>query len=158
MRKKTPKKSPVAVSINIFCDIVPFNRKKMIKMAQNIIRKFKIRKAKVNLAVLPDKEIIRINRRFLKKKKNTDCISFNLSEKNIRIFDIAVNAQMARRQAKLRGHNPESELALYFLHGLLHNLGFNDSSQAGASRMHEAEDKILQKFGYGFVYKSEPRR
>ncbi|MGA2916713.1 MAG: rRNA maturation RNase YbeY [Sedimentisphaerales bacterium] len=149
------KKTSIIVNINVSCDIVRFNHRKLILMAQDTAKKFGVEKAQINLLVISDKEIIRINRRFLNNKKLTDVISFDLSEKgdNFKFFDIVVNAQMAHRQAKLRGHSPQSELALYFLHGLLHNLDFDDSTPVKAAKMHKTEDKILKKFGYGIVYK-----
>ena len=72
-----------------------------------------------------------------------------------KVFDIAVNAEMAQRQAQVAGHSAESELALYFLHGLLHNLGFDDATNEQASKMHKTEDEILEKFGYGVVYNKD---
>ena len=59
---------------------------------------------------------------------------------------------MAVRQANLRGHASQAELALYITHGLLHNLGFDDSTDSKARKMHDTEDNILQQLGYGFVY------
>ncbi len=59
---------------------------------------------------------------------------------------------MALRQADLRGHSSQAELALYITHGLLHNLGFDDSTEDKAKKMHDMEDKILQQLGYGLVY------
>jgi probable rRNA maturation factor len=64
---------------------------------------------------------------------------------------------MAVRQANLRGHTSEAELALYITHGLLHNLGFDDSAENQARKMHETEDEILQEFGYGMVYNKDTR-
>jgi len=148
------KKAPISVIINISCNIVRFNRQKMIKMAQETVRKFGVKKAQINLFVAGDEEIIRINRKFLRRKTPTDVISFDLSEKrdNFKFFDVVVNAELAHRQAKLRGHSPQSELALYFIHGLLHNLGFNDSTMKKSAKMHKMEDRILEKAGYGIVY------
>ena len=65
---------------------------------------------------------------------------------------MVVNGEMAVREAKLRGHSSEAELALYITHGLLHNLGFDDSTQSQARKMHDTEDEILQQLGYGLVY------
>jgi probable rRNA maturation factor len=126
----------------------------MIEMVQKVTGQFGTRKARINFSVLGDKEITRLNREFLGRTGVTDVISFDLSDEadDLRIFDIAVNAEMAQWQAKTRDHKPESELALYFLHGLLHNLGFDDSTAGKAAKMHKTEDDILQKFGYGIVY------
>ena len=156
-KKKTPDKnivSDIAVNINVGCDIVRFDRHKMIEMAQKVAGQFRIKKAKINLAVVADDEIISLNRRFLGKSNSTDVISFDLSDNtdDTRFFDIAVNAQMAQRQGQAKSHSPESELALYFLHGLLHNFGFDDTSSDKAAKMHKTEDNILKKSGYGIVY------
>jgi len=59
---------------------------------------------------------------------------------------------MAVREANLRGHSSEAELALYITHGLLHNFGFDDSTPGKARKMHNVEDEILQQLGYGLVY------
>ena len=52
------------------------------------------------------------------------------------------------------GSNVESEIALYITHGLLHQMGFDDTEQQQAKEMHTAEDKILQENNYGLVYGS----
>lgn len=163
MKKKTPDKNVISginVNINVGCDAVRFDRSRLIEMIRETAVQFGAKKAQINFAVVGDKEIIDINKKFLKKKKPTDCLSFDLSddEENLKVFDIVVNAEEAGRQAKSRKRRPQSELALYFLHGLLHNLGFDDSAPAKAAKMHKMEDKILEKFGYGIVYKSEPRQ
>jgi probable rRNA maturation factor len=62
---------------------------------------------------------------------------------------------MAVKQANMRGHSSEAELALYITHGLLHNFGFDDSTQKQAEKMHNIEDQILQQLGYGPVYNTE---
>jgi probable rRNA maturation factor len=106
------------------------------------------------IAIVDDKEIRELNRKFLNSKAITDCLSFDLSddEKGSKIFDIIVNGEMATRQANQLGHSSEAELALYITHGLLHNIGFDDSTVSLARKMHETEDEILKEFGYGPVY------
>jgi len=111
----------------------------------------------ISIAIVDDNEIRKLNKKFLNSKAATDCLSFDLSgdEKGLNIFDLVVNGEMAVRQANLRGHSSEAELALYITHGLLHNLGFDDSAENQARKMHETEDEILQEFGYGMVYNND---
>lgn len=111
-------------------------------------------KYQISIAIVGDAEIEDLNTRFLNHAGTTDCLSFDLSEsgEKSRIFDVIVNGEMALRQADSRGHSGQAELALYIVHGLLHNLGFDDSTPALARKMHETEDDILQQIGYGFVY------
>jgi len=120
----------------------------------------------VDIAIVDDDQIKQLNKRFKNRNRTTDCLSFDLSddEKDSheqgdkpRILELIVNGRMAARQAKLRGHSPEAELALYITHGLLHCIGFDDSTRAQAHRMHEAEDEILQQLGYGLVYNKATR-
>ncbi len=107
----------------------------------------------VSIAVVDDAEIRKVNKKFLNRNGSTDVISFDLSEeKNQKLFELVVNGEMAVREAKQRGHSGEAELALYITHGLLHNLGFDDSTQRQAKKMHDMEDKILQQLGYGSIY------
>jgi probable rRNA maturation factor len=116
-------------------------------------------KYEINIAIVDDDGIRNLNKEFLNSESNTDCISFDLSdeENGVKFFDLAVNGEMAVRQAAQRGHSSQAELALYITHGLLHNLGFDDSTENEARKMHETEDNILQEFGYGMVYNKDKR-
>lgn len=113
----------------------------------------------IGIAIVGDAEIKELNARFLDHETTTDCLSFDLSEsgEKSRVFELVVNGEMAARQAKSLGHSNETELALYIAHGLLHNLGFDDSTASLAREMHATEDDILQELGYGFVYNGNSR-
>ena len=131
-------------------------RSKIKKLVQAVFDRFGLSKATVSIAIVDDTEIRKLNNRFLNRKSNTDCLSFDLSEtqgpQSPKLFELIVNGEMAVRQANLRGHSSQAELALYITHALLHNLGFDDSSDSKARKMHDMEDNILQQLGYGLVY------
>ncbi|PKL49849.1 MAG: rRNA maturation RNase YbeY [Planctomycetes bacterium HGW-Planctomycetes-1] len=158
-KKITLSSSGIKVNICIECKTVAFDRKKITGLVRRTAGRFGIKKAKINIAVLTDRQIINMNRRFLGRRNTTDVISFDVSDDGgkEKIFDIAVNAQLAKKQAKIRGHSPQAELALYILHGLLHNFGFDDTTSRKAVKMHKTEDEILKKFGFGAVYDTEKR-
>lgn len=129
---------------------------KVKKLVQAVFNRFGLSKATVSIAIVDDAEIRKLNSRFLNRKSTTDCLSFDLSDtqepQSPKLFELIVNGEMAVRQANLRGHSSEAELALYITHGLLHNLGFDDSTDSKARKMHLMEDNILQQLGYGLVY------
>ena len=129
---------------------------KIKKLVRAVLDRFRLSKATVSIAIVDDAEIRKLNARFLNRKSNTDCLSFDLSDardsQSPKLFELIVNGEMAVRQANLRGHASQAELALYITHGLLHNLGFDDSTDSKACKMHDMEDNILQQLGYGFVY------
>jgi probable rRNA maturation factor len=145
----------IVVNIEVHCEIIKFDRNRIIDMVRQVAERFGIDRANINFVVANDEEITSLNNQFLNKNRITDVISFDLSDedKGERFFDIAVNAQMAKRQAG--GHSGQAELALYFLHGLLHNLGFDDILAKDAAKMHKTEDEILGQFGFGTVYNNE---
>ena len=129
---------------------------KVKKLVQAVFNRFGLSKATVSIAIVDDAEIRKLNSRFLNRKSTTDCLSFDLSDakgpQSPKLFELIVNGEMALRQANLRGHSSQAELALYITHALLHNLGFDDSADNQAKKMHDMEDNILQQLGYGFVY------
>ena len=131
--------------------------KKINKVVKSICRRFKLKKVTVSVAIVDNKQIKKLNFRFLHRNKNTDCLSFNLSQPKVSpgLFDIIVNGQLAIKEALKRGHSPQAELMLYIIHGLLHNLGFDDHTKKAARKMHMLEDKILHQHGFGYVFESK---
>jgi probable rRNA maturation factor len=152
MTKKCVKPSCIKVNIFKHDKSISFRKAGVIELVQKTSRKFGLRKALINIEIANDKRIVEVNKKFLKKSSITDVISFDVSDTDDKIFDIIVNAELAKRQAKIREHSFEAELMLYILHGLLHQLGFDDLTVHEAAKMHKMENEILEKFGFGAVY------
>ena len=130
------------------------------KLVRAICRRFKLSKATISIAIVDDAQIRKVNKQFLNCDSTTDCLSFDLSDDDAnspKSFELLVNAEKAVEEANLRGHSSEAELALYITHGLLHNLGFDDSQQDQLQKMHDTEDEILRQLGYGSVYNKSRR-
>ena len=148
----------VAIQITQQFDDIPVKAARLKRLVRAVCTRFDVSQATVSIAIVADAEMRRLNRKFLKRRTNTDCLSFDLSDgagpEGPRVFDLIVNGELACREAARRGHPPEAELALYVTHGLLHNLGFDDATDGQAGRMHRMEDEILQHAGYGLVYHS----
>lgn len=170
----------IVVQIARYLNGLDVHAPKLRKLVKTVCGRFRLSKATVSIAIVNNAEMKRLNKQFLNRNTATDCLSFNLSdeqgrvakrpprkqqEKNVpgpgrsgtKIFELVVNGERAAKEANLRGHSTEAELALYVVHGLLHNLGFGDSTRAQAQKMHETEDEILQELGYGLVYNKSIR-
>jgi probable rRNA maturation factor len=134
---------------------------KLERLVKAICKRFKLSAVTVSIAIVDNAEMRKVNARFLNRKRASDCLSFDLSDdeapKTAKSFELVVNGEKAVEEARLRGHSSEAELALYVTHGLLHNLGFDDSALKKAKKMHDTEDEILQQFGYGLVYNRSKR-
>jgi len=127
---------------------------KIKKLVRTICERFKLSNATISIVIVDNMQMCKINSQFLNRKSTTDCLSFDLSDdlESGKTFELLVNGELAVKEAGLRGHSGEAELALYITHGLLHNLGLDDRTQNQAKRIHKTEDEILQQFGYGLVY------
>jgi probable rRNA maturation factor len=131
------------------------------KLVRAICKRFKLSKATISIAIVDDAQIRKVNKQFLNRDSTTDCLSFDLSDDDTnapKSFELVVNAEMAVKEANSRNHSSEAELALYITHGLLHNLGFDDSSKDRLRKMHDTEDEILKQQGYGLVYSAVSKK
>jgi rRNA maturation RNase YbeY len=155
------------MNINIIKNFrgIRLSKSKIEELVKVILNRFDRGKKKkynyqISIVIADKSHTLAINKEFLNSSKDTDVISFDLSEDvgeeegNCRSFEIIVNGEKAVEEAKSRGHSISAEVALYITHGLLHNLGFDDQSERDAKKMHETEDEILQHAGFGLVYNS----
>ena len=109
-------------------------------------------RGQVTVLLTTDAAIRGLNRRFRRKNKATDVLSFpaaNLlqsSKPAERVAgDIAISVETARRQAVGQGHALTCELKVLMLHGLLHLAGYDHESDAG--QMHRRERTLRARLG-----------
>jgi len=62
--------------------------------------------------------------------------------------EIIISTDTVRRNAAFYGTRDEYERMLYIIHGILHLLGFDDSSPAAAQKMRRKEGELLKSLGY----------
>lgn len=150
----TKKQSACIVSIQIQTEPFPIDRAKIRRAVRRILHQFGVPSAWVEIAVVDDAVMRKLHKDYFGDAETTDVISFDLSSEgqSRRCFQILVNAELAARQADRRGHSPQAELMLYIVHGLLHQLGFDDADDEQAAKMHQTEDYLLKQLGFGIVY------
>ncbi|MCJ7691855.1 MAG: rRNA maturation RNase YbeY [Sedimentisphaerales bacterium] len=152
------KQNNITAQINNLSEQKDLDLDKLEKLVNTICARFHIKNAVIDISIVENEEIKKLNKKFLNRNQITDCISFDLSNDDTntpKLFTIIVNAQKALEEAKAREHTIQAEIALYITHGILHNLGFNDSTATQAQKMHQTEDEILQQLGYGLVYNKD---
>ena len=103
--------------------------------------------AQVNLLLVDDAAIRELNRRFLNHDWATDCITFPLERSDHALEgEIVVSTQTACRQAPQYGLTPAEELLLYVIHGALHLVGYEDTSEAARAEMECRQQEYLERF------------
>lgn len=90
----------------------------------------------INVVLVSDRKISLLHRRFLKINGPTDVITFQHGE-------VFMSTETARRNARRFKSSNQRELELYIVHGLLHLLGFEDDTPAGAREMERVQKKVL---------------
>jgi probable rRNA maturation factor len=90
----------------------------------------------VDILIATNNRLRDLNRRFRRKNKPTDVLSFPRPSGG----DIAISAQIARENAQRYGHSLGAELKILVLHGMLHLAGYDHESDDG--RMASAEARL----------------
>ncbi|PYP92906.1 MAG: rRNA maturation RNase YbeY [Candidatus Angelobacter sp. Gp1-AA117] len=92
----------------------------------------------VAVLITGNRQIRQLNRRFRKKDKPTDVLSFPREDGG----DIAISAQIATENARRYGHAPADEFKVLILHGMLHLAGYDHETDHGAMA---AQERGLRK-------------
>jgi probable rRNA maturation factor len=100
----------------------------------------------ISLAVVGKTEIKKLNKNYRKKNETTDVLSFaeyknieeirEVKEKELFLGELILCYDDIKEYAKIRGLVFKKELAIVFVHGLLHLLGFSHGK-----KMFEIQDK-----------------
>jgi probable rRNA maturation factor len=90
----------------------------------------------VDVLISGNQRLRQLNRRFRRKNKPTDVLSFPRPSGG----DIAISAQIARDNARLYGHSVADELKILVLHGMLHLAGYDHETDNG--RMARVESRL----------------
>ena len=112
--------------------------------------------AEVSVVLSDDTTVHALNRHYRGKDKPTDVLSFSQREQAREgpplpdlpgmppiLGDVIISVDTAARQAAVHGVTLEQELALLTVHGILHLLGYEDETEAGAQQMRLREQAIL---------------
>ncbi|MBN1437707.1 MAG: rRNA maturation RNase YbeY [Sedimentisphaerales bacterium] len=141
-----------------------FDAECLRKTAAFVLGNLGIAEGAVSIAVVDSVSIRQLKKQFFDMDVVTDVISFDLSDEEDTGGDadsesvsgldceIVVNAQLALEIAEGDEKNALAELNLYVVHGLLHQLAYDDQTPQQAKKMHQKEDQLLEELGYGKVY------
>ncbi|WP_457596432.1 rRNA maturation RNase YbeY [Hydrogenimonas sp.] len=100
----------------------------------------------VELLFTDDATIREMNRTHRDVDAPTDVLSFPLERVPFApLGEIVISVDYAKRKAGEFGHSLDDEIALLFIHGLLHLLGYDHETDEGQMRRKEAE--VIRRFG-----------
>lgn len=103
----------------------------------------------VNIIFVDEDEIIRLNDNFRDYSEATDVLSFEAGyidpeTGNLNLGDIVICTPFVMKQSAKLGNEPNDEMRLMVVHGMLHLLGYDHSNDEEKSIMWETQRKILE--------------
>ena len=101
----------------------------------------------VDVLVVDDPEIRRLNARHRGVARRTDVLAFPLEAPGLAVplvGQIVISAETAARQARRLDIPVATELDLLVTHGVLHLVGYDDRDPVEAALMHGREREILE--------------
>ena len=127
------------------------NRIKKLNLKNKELKK---RKISFTLLLSGNKEIRHLNKKFRKKDKSTDVLSFPFytkkellkrfkKEKEVYLGDIIININKIKNKNILK--NFKEQFDQLWIHGFVHLFGYDHKTQAEAKKMQEKEISILEK-------------
>lgn len=115
-----------------------------LKLLESIASK--VTSKDIELIITDNASIQQLNHEHRAKDKPTDVLSFPLEFDlpNMPLGSIVISYDFVEEKAKEYGHSNDDELALLFIHGLLHLVGFDHEVDAGEHRLEE--EKLIEEF------------
>jgi probable rRNA maturation factor len=110
----------------------------------------------INLRILDDNKMKKLNHQFRNKNNTTNVLSFPSDDISIRhtknIGDIAISLEYVEREAKEEGKTFEDHMIHMLAHGVYHILGYDHESDEMATIMENKEINILNKININNPY------
>ena len=108
--------------------------------------------ADMSIVLTDDRQLHELNLDYLGVDAPTDVLSFPAGEvdpetESLYLGDLAISIPRATQQAQNGGHPVEAEAQLLVVHGTLHLLGYDHSTDEEKSVMWAEQAKVLERLG-----------
>jgi len=135
-------------TVDVTGSVPHFPRRDVAAFARRVLRELEISGQDVAIALVDDESMRDLNRKFRRKNKTTDVLTFPggqapspvqpLRRKGQagapvlhHLGDIVISIDQARRQAAEEKHSLPTEVRYLVLHGILHALGYDHETDQG---------------------------
>ena len=144
------------ISLDEGIDIEKPLNNKLNKIVSTILEQEKMSDCVINLRLLNDKEMKKLNMQFRQKDKTTNVLSFpndDISVKQTKnIGDIAISIEYVKAEAKKEGKTFDDHIIHMLAHGVYHILGYDHENNENAMIMENKEIQTLKKINISNPY------
>jgi len=131
-------------SIDISGKVPHFPQREIATFARRVLRELNVEREDLAIAFVDDAAMRELNRRFRRKNKTTDVLTFR-GDDSSHLGDIVISIDQARRQAADEKHSLATEIRYLVLHGILHALGYDHETDKG--EMSALELRVRERVG-----------
>ena len=130
------------IEINNLTSFV-INKRSFSTVAKNVLKGENKETETISLAFVDKEEIKKLNKKFRKKNKPTDVLSFALSEDGY-LGEIIICPDIVKENAKKYKSSIKKEIMKVFIHGISHLLGYDhEKTEEEALIMEQKQEKYL---------------
>ena len=144
------------ISLDEGIDIEKPLNNKLNKVVSTILDQESMSNCVINLRLLNDKEMKKLNMQFRQKDKTTNVLSFpndDISVKQTKnIGDIAISVEYVKAEAKKEGKTFDDHIIHMLAHGVYHILGYDHEDNENAVIMENKEIQTLKKINISNPY------
>ena len=144
------------ISLDEGIDIEKPLNNKLNKIVSTILDQEKMSDCVINLRLLNDKEMRKLNMQFRQKDKTTNVLSFPNDDISVtqtkNIGDIAISVEYVKAEAKKEGKTFDDHIIHMLAHGVYHILGYDHENNENAMIMENKEIQTLKKINISNPY------
>jgi probable rRNA maturation factor len=138
------------LSLKIFYDEIDYRLKgwrNIAKVFNEVIRENRFIPGDLSFILITDTNIRKINQEFLKHDYFTDVITFGYNEGTILNGEIYISLETVESNSINYEVSLRNELLRVMSHGIIHLMGYDDSTKEERSEMRRIENLWLKRLG-----------
>ncbi len=121
---------------------LPIDKSRLRLLVREVLSFLEISPKELAIYFVEEKKISELHEQFFQDPTVTDCITFPIDEEFL--GEIFVCPKVALTYAKKRGLDPQKEVLLYVIHGILHLIGYDDLDPKERRSMRKMEKSCMR--------------
>jgi probable rRNA maturation factor len=130
-------------SVEVSGSVPRLTQREIATFARRVLRAVDVEPEELSIALVDDESMRELNRKFRRRNKTTDVLTF--PGDGPLLGEIVISVDQARRQAADEKHSLATEVRYLILHGILHAMGYDHETDRG--EMNALELKVRAKVG-----------
>jgi len=128
-------------------DCCSFDRQRVAAAVGRVLELLEVADLALEITIVDDAEISRINARYFGRQRPTNVISFPQDQEHGLLGDVVVSVETAARETSSRGYTLEEGLLYYIIHAILHLLQYEHVgvSPAVADEMYRKQEELFEQ-------------